>query len=129
MFTFRRAVGRTVFLAVGSSFLIQRNISKCDYIVTKDSQIKSTKDHQNAFNQFADKSSFDVFDASVTHRAIFKILHARSSSLSANSFYGRDGSACSLLQGPKGIGKSEMLVGFKKYCKKEFPNIIPVYIT
>ena len=65
----------------------------------------------------------------MTHRAIFKILDARSHGLSANSFEGHDGKSCSLLQGPKGIGKSKMLMAFKEYCKMKYPNVIPVYIT
>jgi len=73
------------------------------------------------------------FFDTVTHRAIFKILDARSHGLSANSFglsaRSHDGKACSLLQGNKGIGKSEMLVAFKEYCKTKYPNVIPVYIT
>eukprot|EP00597_Dinobryon_sp_UTEXLB2267_P007258 CAMPEP_0170082934 /NCGR_PEP_ID=MMETSP0019_2-20121128/18372_1 /TAXON_ID=98059 /ORGANISM="Dinobryon sp., Strain UTEXLB2267" /LENGTH=317 /DNA_ID=CAMNT_0010298001 /DNA_START=183 /DNA_END=1136 /DNA_ORIENTATION=+ len=32
-------------------------------------------------------------------------------------------------QGAKGIGKSDMLMAFKEFCKTKYPNIIPVYIT
>ena len=44
-------------------------------------------------------------------------------------FKGHDGSACSLLQGAKGIGKSTILMAFKDYCSMKYPDIIPVYIT
>ena len=69
------------------------------------------------------------YDDDGSHKAIFQILDARSRSLLNNKFKGRDGSACSLLQGAKGIKKSEMLMAFKDYCTIKLTDVIPVYIT
>jgi len=136
--TFLNIVGRTLLIAAGTDLIISRKTISCDstssLAVTKAGRFKSGENDQfDAFvkdlNQRHDRTKpYVVFDT-VTHREIFKILDARSHGLSANSFEGHDGKACSLLQGPKGIGKSEMLMAFKEYCKMKYPNVIPVYIT
>lgn len=130
-------VGRTVLISAGIDLIISRKAINCDsssIFLTKAGRFKSGKNDQfDAFvedlnQEHYERKPYVVFDT-VTHRSIFKILDARSHGLSDNSFYGKNGSACSLLQGPKGIGKSEMLMAFKEYCKAKYPNIIPVYIT
>lgn len=137
---FINIVGRTALIAAGTDIIFSRKTINCDssssLVVTKAGRFKRGENDQfDAFvkdlNQRHYRSRtkpYVVFDT-VTHRAIFKILDARSRELSANSFEGHDGKACSLLQGPKGIGKSEMLMAFKEYCKTKYPNVIPVYLT
>eukprot|EP01038_Epipyxis_sp_PR26KG_P004987 gene4987-6970_t len=132
-------IGRAVLFAAGLD-RISREAENCgDYpIVTNSGRFKCGENDQQMFDGFVENLNqlhyknknkpYVVFET-VTHRAILKILDARSRELSANSFEGHDGSACSLLQGAKGIGKSEMLMAFKEYCKIKYPHIIPVYIT
>eukprot|EP01035_Chromulina_nebulosa_P023369 gene23369-30281_t len=106
--------GRAVLLSTGA-ISISRKVVLCDTF-------------EDFTNDLLLKNQYVVFN-SVTHKAIFQILDARSRSLQNNKFKGRDGSACSLLQGAKGIGKSEMLMAFKDYCTIKYPDVIPVYIT
>jgi hypothetical protein len=136
---FLNIVGRTVLIVAGADLIISRKAINCDspfVVVTKTARIKSGENDQQMFDDFVKnlnqghykKKPYVVFDTA-THRAIFKLLDARSRALSADSFDGRDGGPCSLLQGAKGIGKSEMLMAFKEYCKTKYPNIIAVYVS
>ena len=127
---YRKIFGRrAVLLSLGA--FISRKVVLCDsQIVTKDARIQSGEMSQfeGFTNDLMLNNQFEVFN-SVTHKAIFRILDARSRSLLNKKFKGHDGSACSLLQGAKGIGKSTILMAFKDYCSMKYPDIIPVYIT
>ncbi len=124
--TFLNIVGRTLLIAAGTDLIISRKTISCDstssLVITKAGRFKSGENDQfDAFVKDLNRRHYRekpyvVFDT-VTHRAIFEILDARSHGLSANSFEGHDGKACSLLQGPKSIGKSEMLMAFKNTVK------------
>jgi hypothetical protein len=127
---YSKLFGRRAVLLSSGAF-ISRKVVLCDsQIVTKDARIQSgdISQFEGFTNDLMLNNQFEVFN-SVTHKAIFRILDARSRSLLNKKFKGHDGSACSLLQGAKGIGKSAMLMAFKDYCSMKYPDVIPVYIT
>jgi hypothetical protein len=131
MLSIRRNIVRTLLFATVADLAVSRKVANCEdekYIAVKDGELNVD---QLKFDHFVNehyRKKYVVFNTS-THKSIFKILDARSHALSTNTFEGLDGSPCSLLQGPSGIGKSEMLMAFKEYCNVKYPNIIPVYIT
>ena len=49
--------------------------------------------------------------------------------LHSDGFKGKNGIQSSLIQAPKGMGKSTVLKSFKKVCPILFPKIIPIYIS
>ena len=133
-----KIVARTAICSIGPFLQVRNNgNSDCDspFVPTRARMNRFDNDDLE-FEKFVEHlqngnsrgKAYVVFNTAA-HKFIFKILNGRSDSLSSNRFEGQDGSSCSLLQGPRGIGKSEMLVAFQDYCKMNYPNIIPIYIN
>jgi hypothetical protein len=65
-----------------------------------------------------------------THLELINAVIYQSESLEANKYYLKNGIACRLLHGTKGIGKSTILEEFvKTVCPALYPSIIPIYMS
>jgi hypothetical protein len=69
-----------------------------------------------------------VFET-VTHASLIEILTSHARSLSRGVFTGSNGSACRVLVGPRGIGKTAMMRAFAAVAASAFHGVMPLYVS